>query len=1148
LKSRTDWEAKTAEKKPYVKEAKATEVKPGVNTRKCYKCNKIGWTKDHVCQPTSSSVVVNNGIQAIEDQLDEMFSSSSTTVNVEKYPAPQGTTPPRPKFTSPEPYVSQTPDLNLLYTPVEINGVPAQALVDSGGNVSFINNDLVKQHKWEIEPATKGWINHQGLKRDRIGTVSATVRNGNKTVVVHFEILDQSTDQVIIGLKDFKILGYSLSGVPVKPPGATETVAQEMEVDEEPIEDSDGINDPRVVEALRENADIDILTPCTHPLAVFHVEVEAEPTHWARRNFIKPSDYSDVAKVVYEWKAKGVIAERTAAITHCYSLLVVDKKDEEGKKEGIRVCIDLRPLNAIMKNTEFPLPTIPEIISKIGQCSGPNTRRSKIDCTQAYMRFKCTGEPICFQFDSKMYQFKVAMFGAKPMTSIFQRVAEDIARPLATVQAYIDDFSFAENSYEEAIVTAVALIKRLTRFKIIVNRKKSRIACIKIILLGHCLGPCGVTMVDTKVQELINWPEPTTGKSIMRFLGAANYYRSYIKNYSLISKPLDELRNAPKKFDLQHNKEAYSAFCCLREAIRKASSLVYEDPALGIYVGVDASDVGVGAWRAQKKKMYKHLKDDELREEHLEFIEFISKAFPGGRNYASATMKELQGLIYAFKKFMPHLQGRKFIVFTDHRALVHLFTKKEPSALFHRWIDLLLLLDFTVIHWPGLDNTIADSLSRINSSSVAKSSPLTENKDLKVIEDYHALGHFASSQIYTKLLRDGHFWSGMRQDIDKFIQSCESCQRVNLIREGFHPLTPITAKLPMDHVAIDLKEMPETPMHEKYLLVMADIATDYMVLKVLKNKDEYSVARALWEIFAFLGLPTIIQSDNGAEFVNKVLKALVELHGIDHRLVAAYHPRANGFVERKNFDIQQIFKKVLNGAIHEWVPWVPFVQLAYNNRISSRTGSTAFSLMFGRALRIFKEPVAADASFDLSRWQENIEQMHNLIYPIIAERVVKLKEKQAATFNATHKIVDDIPEGSIVYVKDDVEKSKWVRQNQGPFKVVRKTRGNAYILEDRTGNVLASRFPPRALKVVDQTEFTPDNTPSYYVQKILNHEKLPTGAYKYLVKFKGVNESQWISATDFDGGISIAKYWKALAKKDNNDGQRLGVGDVRSEG
>ena len=54
----------------------------------------------------------------------------------------------------------------------------------------------------------------------------------------------------------------------------------------------------------------------------------------------------------------------------------------------------------------------------------------------------------------------------------------------------------------------------------------------------------------------------------------------------------------------------------------------------------------MGAWRAQKKELYLHLKDDELREEHLDFIQYISKAFPGGKNYSSATMKELKGLIY----------------------------------------------------------------------------------------------------------------------------------------------------------------------------------------------------------------------------------------------------------------------------------------------------------------------------------------------------------------------------------------------------------------------------------------------------------------------------------------------------------------------
>ena len=79
-----------------------------------------------------------------------------------------------------------------------------------------------------------------------------------------------------------------------------------------------------------------------------------------------------------------------------------------------------------------------------------------------------------------------------------------------------------------------------------VNKKKSRIAYVKFILLGHRLGPEGVSMVDEKVQELVNWPSPTTGEGVMRFLRC----KLYIKDYFLISRPLDALRNEPKKFEL----------------------------------------------------------------------------------------------------------------------------------------------------------------------------------------------------------------------------------------------------------------------------------------------------------------------------------------------------------------------------------------------------------------------------------------------------------------------------------------------------------------------------------------------------------------------------------------------------------------------
>jgi hypothetical protein len=270
------------------------------------------------------------------------------------------------------------------------------------------------------------------------------------------------------------------------------------------------------------------------------------------------------------------------------------------------------------------------------------------------------------------------------------------------------------------------------------------------------------------------------------------------------------------------------------------------------------------------------------------------------------------------------------------------------------------------------------------------------------------LGHRGEQQLFLQVWNDGFWWPDIRKDIKRLINNCEECQRVNVIREGYHPLKSIVAEFPWDHIAIDLKEMPVAMAGERYLFVIADIATDYVVLIPLVSKEKFTVARALWHTFAVFGVPVVIQSDNGLEFVNDVIKALNELHGIDHRVISPYHPRANGFVERKNFDLQQMFKKVLKGNLSDWVVWVPFVQMAYNSRISGRTGSSAYSLMFGRALRSFRNNDLVEKEFDVKKWQDYQQQMRKIVYPAILERVTEKKNQQAVRFNETHKIIEDI--------------------------------------------------------------------------------------------------------------------------------------------
>ena len=183
----------------------------------------------------------------------------------------------------------------------------------------------------------------------------------------------------------------------------------------------------------------------------------------------------------------------------------------------------------------------------------------------------------------------------------------------------IFDISFSNACYEDAIVQTVDVINRLTKCNIVVNSRKVVLAKPTIILLGHVLTRTGITMDPNKQKAIADWPHPSSGKAMMRFLGAANYYRQYVKHYALITAPLDNLRKAGT-IDWKNNTAAKKAFIKIKEEMSKQIMLKVADPALGIFVGTDASDAGVGGWLGQRKPEFGHVPDADIAEDHLDFI------------------------------------------------------------------------------------------------------------------------------------------------------------------------------------------------------------------------------------------------------------------------------------------------------------------------------------------------------------------------------------------------------------------------------------------------------------------------------------------------------------------------------------------------
>jgi hypothetical protein len=129
------------------------------------------------------------------------------------------------------------------------------------------------------------------------------------------------------------------------------------------------------------------------------------------------------------------------------------------------------------------------------------------------------------------------------------------------------------------------------------------------------------------------------------------------------------------------------------------------NPDLGLNVSVDTSQLGIGAVLYQEEPC-RHGGAPKIR-----YISFTSKSLIGGQKNNPATKRELLGIIVALQKFHVHLYGRKFNLFTDHKALLTISTKGELSYVMANWFDILSQYDFDLFHRPGVLMVLPDRIS-----------------------------------------------------------------------------------------------------------------------------------------------------------------------------------------------------------------------------------------------------------------------------------------------------------------------------------------------------------------------------------------------------------------------------------------------------
>jgi len=134
-------------------------------------------------------------------------------------------------------------------------------------------------------------------------------------------------------------------------------------------------------------------------------------------------------------------------------------------------------------------------------------------------------------------------------------------------------------------------------------------------------------------------------------------------------------------------------------------------------------------------------------------------------------------------------------------------------------------------------------------------------------------------------------------------------------------------------------------------LVFCDYATRYPEAIPLRSIDAGTVADQLIQLFARMGIPREILSDQGTNFMSQLIKELYNLLHIHRIRTSPYHPQTDGLVERFNKTLKSLLRKLVDKEGRDWNRLLPYILFAYCEVPQGTTGFSPFELLYGREVR-----------------------------------------------------------------------------------------------------------------------------------------------------------------------------------------------------
>ena len=346
-----------------------------------------------------------------------------------------------------------------------------------------------------------------------------------------------------------------------------------------------------------------------------------------------------------------------------------------------------------------------------------------------------------------------------------------------------------------------------------------------------------------------------------------------------------------------------------------------------------------------------------------------------------------------------------------------------------------------------------------------------------IFDKFHGLGHPGVERT-RQAISAKVVWPSMRQDIGKWAKECLPCQQAKVTRHTVPPIGEfIVPDRRFQHVNIDLVTLPSSNGF-RYLLTAVDRFTRWPVAVPLVDMTVESVIDAFtYGWIQHFGVPSTVTSDRGGQFTSAIFRQLTETWGIKVITTTAYHPEANGLVERFHRRLKEALIALGAETPDEWFWKLPCVMLSIRTTIKPDVGASPAELVYGEGLAVPGELLPSSPAAD-----EQLQQQRTAALSDLRLEVARLQPMQTS---AHRRPLIHLPEGldncSHVFVRrgDNGLHPPLSAPYNGPFRVVSRNAVNFEIAIPGRGNdrVAISRVKPAFCSIPDAEDAEPPARP-----------------------------------------------------------------------